>query len=122
MTDSTAIRPVVHAVVINAIDSQRLVDFWSALLDVEVAQSIPPFFTWLKPQHDGGISVAIQLVENPTEGRNRLHLDMSVDDLEEATRRVQELGGSMLEEHEIQGFTWRVMADPEDNEFCIAVG
>ena len=122
MTKTPAVHPVVHAVVINAVDSQRLVDFWASLLEVEIAQSIPPFFTWLKPQHKGGISVAIQLVENPTEGRNRLHLDMTVDDLDAATVRVETLGGSRLEEHEIDGFTWRVMADPEGNEFCIAVG
>jgi predicted enzyme related to lactoylglutathione lyase len=121
VSDAT-VRPIVHAVVINAIDTKRLVDFWTALLGVDVAQSIDPYFTWLAPQHEGGISVAIQLVENPTEGRNRLHLDLAVDDLDAATERVRELGGAMLEEHEIQGFTWRVMEDPEHNEFCIAPG
>lgn len=108
------------SVVINAIDSARLVEFWKSLLDVEVAQAIPPYFTWLAPQPGRGVSVAIQLVEDPTEGRNRVHMDFGVDDLEAATARVEELGGSMLEQHEIGGFTWRVMADPEGNEFCIA--
>lgn len=117
--DST---PRLGAVVINTIDLPRLLDFWKALLDVEVAHEIDGAFVWLKPQREGGISVALQRVDDPTEGRNRLHLDFGVSDLEGATARVRELGGELLEEHTMHDFTWRVMADPEGNEFCIAPG
>ena len=33
--------------------------------------------------------------------------------------RVEELGGSFLEDHSVNDFAWKVMADPEGNEFCI---
>ncbi len=36
--------------------------------------------------------------------------------------RVLDLGGSRVEDHEIQGFHWTVLADPEGNEFCVAGG
>lgn len=49
-----------------------------------------------------------------------MHLDTGVADLDEAQARAEALGGSLVETHEIMGFTWRVMADPEGNEFCIA--
>ncbi len=111
----------VLSVVINAENHDLLVDFWRQLLDVEVARSQAPYFTWLKPQNEGGVSVAIQAVPDPTPGRNRLHLDTFVDDLDAAVARIEELGGSFLEDHEIGGFAWKVMADPEGNEFCIAV-
>jgi predicted enzyme related to lactoylglutathione lyase len=114
-----AVVPQLQSVVINATDVERLVAFWSALLGVEEAMRFPGF-VWLRPQHEGGISVAIQEVASPTEGRNRLHLDTTVDDLDAAHQRIVELGGSHLEDHERAGFTWRVMADPEGNEFCIA--
>jgi hypothetical protein len=29
------------------------------------------------------------------------------------------LGGSRLEDHEISGFHWSVLADPEGNVFCV---
>jgi predicted enzyme related to lactoylglutathione lyase len=114
--------PIIGSVVINTTDHDTLVAFWSALLGVEVAHSIPPFFTWLKPQREGGISVAIQAVPDPTPGRRRLHLDMGVSDVDAAVARVLELGGSHVEDHEIEGFAWKVMADPDGNEFCIAPG
>ena len=36
----------------------------------------------------------------------------------ETLARILDLGGSHLEDHEIEGFAWKVMADPEGNEFC----
>jgi predicted enzyme related to lactoylglutathione lyase len=110
----------VNTVVINVIDYEREKQFWSALLGAGIAREVPGFFCWLEPQHEGGISVALQLVPDPTPGRNRLHIDTTVANLDEAEARIVELGGSHLEDHEIGGFRWKVMADPEGNEFCIA--
>jgi predicted enzyme related to lactoylglutathione lyase len=111
----------VTSVVINVADYEREKAFWSALLAADVAREFPGF-CWLAPQHDGGISVALQKVDDPTPGRRRLHLDSRVDDLDAAQGRIEELGGSLLEDHEIMGFAWKVMADPEGNEFCISAG
>jgi predicted enzyme related to lactoylglutathione lyase len=113
--------PKLGSVVINVNDMERETTFWRELLGVDVAREIPGFFVWLAPQRPGGISVALQLVPDAKEGRNRLHLDTAVDDLDAAQARVEALGGSLVETHEIMGFTWRVMADPEGNEFCIAM-
>ena len=112
--------PQVASVVINAADHDRLVEFWKELLQVEIARSFAPYFTWLEPQAEGGISVAIQAVPDPTPGRNRLHLDTWVADSAGAVERILGLGGSLVEEHDMGGFQWKVMADPEGNEFCIA--
>jgi predicted enzyme related to lactoylglutathione lyase len=114
--------PVVQvgAVVINVLDMEREKAFWSELLGVGVAREFPGFFAWLEPQHPGGVSVALQKVESATEGRNRLHIDTAVPDLDAAQQRIEELGGTHLESQEVAGFNWRVMADPEGNEFCIA--
>lgn len=45
-----------------------------------------------------------------------------MSDLGTAKARIVERGGSEIESHEIAGFTWIVMADPDGNEFCIALG
>lgn len=111
----------VATVVINVVDFEQEKAFWQALLGVGVAREFPGF-VWLEPQHEGGISVALQQVAEATPGRNRLHLDSGVADLDVAQASIEALGGSLVEEHEIMGFRWRVMADPEGNEFCIAVG
>lgn len=112
--------PRIGAIVINAVDDARLVAFWSALLDVEVAFAAEGTFTWLKPQHEGGVALAIQRVDDPTPGRRRVHFDTYVDDLDAAAARILDLGGAHVEDHEMDGFAWKVMADPEGNEFCIA--
>lgn len=113
--------PVVKVanVVINVRHYEQQKAFWSALLGVGVAREVPGF-CWFEPQQGDGVSVALQQVSDPTPGRNRLHLDAGVEDLEPARARIVELGGSHLEDHEIMGFRWMVMADPEGNEFCIA--
>jgi predicted enzyme related to lactoylglutathione lyase len=110
----------VVTVVINVRDYEGAKEFWSALLGVGIAREVPGFFCWLEAQHDGGISVALQRVPDPTPGRNRVHIDTGVPDIDAAQARIVELGGSHLEDHEFGGFRWKVMADPEGNEFCIA--
>jgi predicted enzyme related to lactoylglutathione lyase len=108
------------ATVINVIDLERAKAFWSQLLGVEIATELPGF-AWLHSQHKGGPRVALQQVDDPTPGRNRVHIDTGVADLDEAQKKIESLGGSYLEEHEFPGISWRVMADPEGNEFCIGV-
>ena len=44
----------VGSVVINVVDIDRAQEFWSAVLGVAPARSIPGFFVWLQPQHPGG--------------------------------------------------------------------
>ena len=110
----------VGSVVINVIDMDREKTFWSEVLGSAVATEFPGFL-WFAPQREGGISVALQQVDSPTPGRNRLHLDTSVADIPAAIARIEVLGGTHLEDHELGGFNWTVMADPEGNEFCIAV-
>ena len=112
--------PRIRSVVINTTDEERLAGFWAELLGVDVARRVTGFI-WLRPQRPGAFSIAFQRVAHPTEGRRRLHLDTSVSDLEAATARIVEMGGSHVEDHEIPGFAWRVMADPDGNEFCIAL-
>lgn len=107
------------AIVINARDIERVVAFWRALLEVDERHRVPGF-VWLRRQPGASVSLAFQQVDDPTEGRNRLHLDFGSSDAAETARRIVELGGEELEQHEIQGFAWTVFADPEGNEFCMA--
>lgn len=110
----------IGSVVINVVDMEAEKAFWSALLGVGVAREFPGFFCWLEPQHEGAPSLALQITDSLKQDRNRVHIDTGVADLDEAQARIEALGGSLVEEHEAVGFRWRIMADPEGNEFCIA--
>ena len=110
--------------VIDAVDPERLAAFWCGLLAVQVDATIGDGeFLVLSPTEDG-LTVGFQRVPEGKAGKNRLHLDLVVDDLDAATAEVTSLGGRWLEPgqvRELEGFQWRCMADPEGNEFDIDV-
>ena len=110
--------------VIDSAEPEKLAPFWCSLLSVSVADTIGDGdFLVLSPT-DEGLTVAFQRVAEAKSGKNRLHLDLVVEDLDAATAEVQSLGGRWLEPgntRELEGFTWRIMADPDGNEFDLDV-
>jgi predicted enzyme related to lactoylglutathione lyase len=107
-------------VVIDSVDPDRIAPFWCALLGVEEAGWFDANFLCLTDADGGAPPVAFQRVPEAKAVKNRVHLDLSVDDLDDAARRIEALGGRAVSEVlEVQGYRWRVMADPEGNEFCI---
>jgi predicted enzyme related to lactoylglutathione lyase len=110
--------------VIDALDPQALAPFWCGLLEVAVDATIGDGeFLVLSPTADG-LTVGFQRVSDAKAGKNRLHLDLVVSDLDASTAEIEQLGGRWLEPgntRELEGFQWRCMADPEGNEFDIDV-
>ena len=109
-----------HWLVIDTVDPAQIAPFWCALLGVRERGWFADDYLMLTT--DGGAPpVAFQRVPETKSGKNRLHVDLEVDDLDEAFARILALGGSAASEIlELPGgYRWRVMADPEGNEFCI---
>jgi len=108
--------------VIDSQSPERIIPFWCGLLDVQVAETIgEDEFVVLTPTADG-LTVGFQRVGEEKKGKNRLHLDLVVEDLDTATAEIERLGGTWLEPGQtrvLEGFSWRCMADPEGNEFDI---
>jgi predicted enzyme related to lactoylglutathione lyase len=111
---------------IDCPDPERLALFWAEVLGSEIDYRLgdPPQFVNVAAKEGGGPSVSFQRVPEPKTVKNRVHLDVLVDDVGEATRRVEGLGGRRRDDHDFRehGFSWRRMADPEDNEFCLIFG
>ena len=109
---------------IDCVDPERLARFWAAVLGTEVDTTMDEGrYVFLK----GGEALPVlcfQRVPEAKAGKTRMHIDVSVNDLDEATARVTELGGSWPGQVEktLEGFAWRTLTDPEGNEFDIAVG
>jgi len=111
-------------VVIDSQDPDRLSAFWSHLLGAEIGGAIGGGQYVLVGPTATGLVLTLQRVPEPKVGKNRLHLDVVVDDLDAATSRVEELGGRWIEPgvtRQLEGFTWRCLADPEGNEFDLVV-
>ena len=109
-------------IVLDTQEPERLVEFYGPLQGVEVLVSYADGqYHALSPNREG-LMLVLQRVPEPKVGKNRAHFDLVVDDLDESTAQVESLGGRWLEPgktHELEGFSWRCMADPEGNEFCL---
>ena len=108
----------VGTVMIDCNDLDTMVAFWKEILDLE-EKVRHPNYVWLGRLGDKGPALAFQLVPEPREGKNRIHLDLAAADPEAFTARDIELGGSRIEDHEAGDFHWSVLADPEGNVFCV---
>ena len=114
----TEIHARVSGVMIDCHDPDALMDFWGEIVGIEAGMQFPDyiFSTKIPGNH---IRLAFQRVPEDKTVKNRLHLDLSHKDPEALIAKVETLGGSRLQDHEVSGFHWTVMADPEGNEFCI---
>jgi len=110
-------------VTVDCRDPVRMSTFWSALLNVGEEGRIgdPPKYVMLEGQAPRALPLQFQRVTDATLPRNRMHLDLAVDDVDRATARVEQLGGSRIPGGDLEeaGYRWRVVADPEGNEFCL---
>lgn len=107
-------------VVINSESPERLITFWVGLLGVEVRHSEPAAgFTWLSADRPGGVAIAVQAVATKLATHTDTHLDIAVSDLDQAQADTEALGGSLVAIRRVEDFEWRVMADPDGNEFCL---
>ena len=111
---------MVSAVTIDCADPGRLAAWWADLLGMEMhALDDPPTYAVVPAQEGGGIQLGFQKVPEPKQGKVRIHVDLIAFDLDEAQRDIEERGGTFVAEHDWEGtWRWRVMADPEGNEFC----
>lgn len=111
------------AITIDAADPRRLAEFWTALLGTEIETEIDDGRYIFLAGGVGLPELCLQRVPEPKRTKNRVHLDLGVPDLEAATARVVELGGSWSdgEERVFQEFTWRTLTDPEGNEFDLVL-
>jgi predicted enzyme related to lactoylglutathione lyase len=117
----TAALASLRYVIIDASDTEAEAAFWATVLGVEVADRFGDGYVILAPSHDGAPRLTFQPVPEAKIVKNRLHLDLRVPDIETTTVELEKLGASRLSDIlEEEGYRWRVMRDPEGNEFCIA--
>jgi hypothetical protein len=109
--------------VLDCAEPERLAWFWREALDyrdyyTDVTLAV------LVPKKGIASPLLLQRVPEPKAGKNRMHLDIVVDDIEAEIQRLQAIGAHRIdEEAQIFGGTrWVRMSDPEQNEFCVSSG
>jgi predicted enzyme related to lactoylglutathione lyase len=110
---------LVSAVTIDCVDPQRVARFWSALLGREPGPS-QDGWVYLGHRGDPQPRLVFQPVPEPKAGKVRIHLDVTVEDVDAAIELVTSLGGRNTgERHDYDEGVVVVMADPEGHEFCL---
>jgi len=108
-------------VVLDAADMHAEAQFWSAVLDIPVVDESADWTTL----EGRGARLAVQLAPDHVPPQwpdpahpQQLHLDVQVDDPDEAERQVLALGARRLPDPaDADGF--RVFADPAGHPFCL---
>ena len=115
----------VDGLVIDGADTVALARFWAAMFDTEVAsianEGEPNEAHYVDvAATDGTPLLRFQRVPEAKRLKNRLHLDIEVEELDPAIDRVEALGGSVIQPLRTEyGYDFAIMGDPEGNEFCL---
>ena len=99
-------------------DAAAIAGFWSAVLGVPVDDGASLEYALLK----GTPSWMFLRVPEPKSGKNRMHPDLTTDDIGGEISRLKELGATHLADHDEDGTQWATLADPEGNEFDVVAG
>ena len=112
-------------VVLDAQDARELAGFYRRLLGWTVFDDSEDWVT-LAPSADGGVNLAFATERHyerpvwptvPGRPQMSMHLDLEVDDLEQAVAHALEVGAELADHQPQQSV--RVMLDPAGHPFCL---
>jgi catechol 2,3-dioxygenase-like lactoylglutathione lyase family enzyme len=108
-------------VVLDAADMDTEAEFWSRVLDIPVVHRSEDWTTL----EGRGVRLAVQLAPDHVPPQwpdpahpQQLHLDIDVEDPDEAERQVLALGARRLPDPQ-DAEDFRVFADPAGHPFCL---
>ena len=131
---------IIRNITFDALDPPLLAAFWAAALGWEVVPEAPEIIremltsglnadevrlhsATVEPRDGSALRLHFNRVAEPKVVKDRIHLDLEVDDREAEVARLVGLGATRLRDVEdVFGEfreSWTVMLDPEGNEFCV---
>jgi catechol-2,3-dioxygenase len=106
------------AIAIDALNPKLVVDFWCAVLGLEVLEADDEVISIGSP--DGSWpTIDVCRVPEPKTVKNRMHFDLRADGVERPAelQRLLDLGAKPVDIGQGRDVSWVVLADPEGNEF-----
>ena len=116
-------RTATMEIVLDCAEPTRLAKFWREALDYRDYYTDTNLAV-LVPKEGIASPLLLQGVPEPKAGKNRMHVDIVVDDIEAEVHRLQAFGARRIDEgvQSFGGTRWVRMSDPEQNEFCVSTG
>lgn len=108
-------------VVINVVDMERGVAFWSAVLGYGQRESTgDPDFIMLTDPSKRRLPVSLQLTDHESATPVRVHLDLYTNEQHRHVERIVALGASKVDDWPYPpDADFIVLRDPDGNEFCV---
>lgn len=102
-------------------DLELMTRFWSAALGYRVDRNADGSVTLLPADGGSAPTCYLQVVPDPTPGKNRAHPDLRPLDGDVAAEvdRLVGLGARLVDVGQSPDDPFVVLADPEGNEFCV---
>jgi hypothetical protein len=107
----------IATVTVDTTDPAPLARWWADQLGGEVNDPFDGFFLIVS---GGPVQMAFGKVDDPTPGKNRIHVDLFADDLDAEVDRLVGAGAGLVERRGDESFRWVTLTDPDGNEFCVA--
>jgi len=113
-------------VVIDCADHDIVVRFWAAALGWDRRDVNEQYVALVPPPAERELAgprplpLLFQKVPEPKAVKNRVHIDFGSEDRAAEVARLIGLGAREIATRSLGTFTWTVLADPEDNEFCVS--
>jgi predicted enzyme related to lactoylglutathione lyase len=106
---------------IDCTDADALRAFYCEALGYRPRGQMGSYRSCVPPDSVAGTTIVFQQVPEPKTVKNRLHLDLVVDDIEAEAARWIALGATRVSAEALceGGGCWIVMLDPEGNEVCL---
>jgi predicted enzyme related to lactoylglutathione lyase len=107
--------------VLDCSDADALAGFWGPALGYENVGRAGTYVLLMPTDGSGAPQLLLQQVDEPKPGKNRMHFDIHVEQIDAEAERLVGLGARRLRDDAMDehGTRWFLMADPEGNEFCI---
>jgi hypothetical protein len=117
----------IREVVMDCPEPWELARFWAGLLGGSPVEWYPGWVTIEPPPHGQRLSFQASTAP-PGTGTSRIHVDVLVEDLAAAHRRVLAAGAACIGEHVSPRpgaagapVSWRVYQDPAGHPFCLVI-
>jgi predicted enzyme related to lactoylglutathione lyase len=109
-----------HHIVIDAHNLPSLARFWAEVLDWRILSEDEREIV-IGPHESAPVGICFMPAADNKVVKNRLHLDLTASTEERDTEieRILALGARRANIGQTGNESWTVLADPEDNEFCV---
>jgi glyoxalase superfamily protein len=107
--------------VIDCHNPLRVAEFWAAVLNYDIIDRGPQGEIEIGGKLPGAPTLVFVAVPEGKTLKNRIHIDINPTDTDQDNelRRLVRLGARRVDVGQGNDVSWIVMADVEDNEFCL---